>query len=77
MNNTEARLNSLKIQIEKGKEERTRAQTNLETYTKQRDELIAQLAELGVTPDNLDSEIARLDQEIEANLARAEQLLKG
>ena len=34
-----ARLNSLKSQIEKGKVEKTRAETNLESYMKQRDGL--------------------------------------
>jgi chromosome segregation ATPase len=72
-----ARLNNLKAQIEKGKVEKTRAETNLALYTKQRDEIIAQLAELGVTPEGLDAEIARLDQEIAENLARAEELLRG
>lgn len=71
------RLNAIKAQIEKGKVEKTRAETNLALYTKQRDEIIAQLAELGVTPEGLDQEIARLDQEIAENLARAEELLRG
>ncbi|GEA17777.1 hypothetical protein E306M_09800 [Moorella sp. E306M] len=71
------RLNNLKAQIERGKMEKARAEANLESYTRQRDEIIAQLAELGVTPENLDAEIARLDQEITENLARAEELLRG
>ncbi len=72
-----ARLNNLKAQIEQGKTEKAKAQANLETFTKQRDEIIAQLAQLGVTPENLDAEIARLNQEIMANLEQAEALLKG
>lgn len=71
------RLNNLKSQIEQGKVEKTRAETNLETYTKQKDEEIAKLAELGVIPDNLDSEIAKLEQEITAGVEQAEALLKG
>jgi chromosome segregation ATPase len=72
-----ARLNNLKSQIEKGKVEKTRAETNLALYTKQRDEIISQLTALGVTPEGLDAEIARLDQEIGENLVRAEELLRG
>ncbi|NLI12501.1 MAG: hypothetical protein GX425_07740 [Peptococcaceae bacterium] len=72
-----ARLNSLKAQIEKGKAEKARAEANLETYTKQRDEIIGELKSLGVEPENLDAEIARMDQEIEDALAKAEELLKG
>ena len=69
------RLNNLKSQIETGKTEKAKAQANLETYTKQQEELIAQLGQLGVKPENLDAEIAKLDQEIAANLAEAEKLL--
>lgn len=72
-----ARINELKAQIEKGKVEKARAEANMAMYEKQRDEIIAQLAELGVTPENVDAEIARLDKEIVENLARAEQLLRG
>jgi|LSQX01.1.fsa_nt_gb chromosome segregation ATPase len=72
-----ARLNNLKEQIEKGKIEKTRAETNLQTYEKQRDEVVAQMAELGVTPETVDAEIERLDKEIEDGLRRAEELLKG
>jgi chromosome segregation ATPase len=72
-----SRLNVLKAQVEQGKREKAMAEANLETYTKRKEELVAQLAELGVTPDNLDAEIARLDAEIEENLAKAEQLLRG
>jgi chromosome segregation ATPase len=71
------RLNNLKTQIEQGKVEKTKAETNLETYTKQRDEEIAKLAELGVTPENLDNEISKLEQEIAASIEQAENLLKG
>lgn len=71
-----ARLNNLKSQIEQGKIEKTRAETNLESYTKQRDEIVAQMAELGVTPETVDAEIERLGQEIEDGLQQAEGLLK-
>lgn len=71
------RLNNLKAQIERGKAEKAKAEANMETYTKQRDEIVAQLAELGVTPDNLEAEILKLDGEIEEGLTRAEELLRG
>lgn len=75
--NITARLDALKKQIETGKVEKTRAETNLQTYEKQRDEIVGQMAELGVTPETVDGEIERLGQEIEADLARAEELLRG
>lgn len=73
----ETRLNNLKAQIEQGKREKAMAEANLETYTKRKEELVAQLAELGVTPETVDAEIARLDAEIEENLTKAEALLRG
>lgn len=71
------RLNALKAQIEQGKNEKARAEANKETYEKQKQEIIAQLAELGVTPENLDAEIQRLDTEIQQGLAKAEELLNS
>lgn len=71
-----ARLNSLKTKIEEGKVEKARAEANLESYTKQRDEIVAEMAQYGVTPETIDEEIKRLEQEIEADLAKAEELLR-
>ena len=71
------RLNNLKSQIEQGKVEKTRAETNLQTYEKQRDEVVAQMAEMGVTPETVEAEIERLDKEIEEGLQQAEELLRG
>lgn len=75
--NPEARLNAIKTQIEQGKTEKARAEANLEVFTKRQQEIEAQLKELGVAPENIDAEIAKLDQEIEANLSQAEALLRG
>ena len=77
MADTQGRLNSLKAEIERGKTEKTRAETNLQNYTKQKDEVVAQMAELGVTPETVDAEITKLDQEITDGLAKAEELLRG
>ena len=71
------RLESLKRQIEQGKTEKTRAETNLESLNKQKAEIYAELAELGVKPEGLDAEIERLKVEIDAGLAEAERLLRG
>jgi len=71
-----ARLNNLKNQIETGKVEKTRAETNLESYSRQRDEIVQQMQELGVTLETVDTEIEWLDTKIEADLAKAEELLR-
>jgi chromosome segregation ATPase len=77
MSDVTIRLNALKSQIEQGKTEKAKAEANLEIYTKQKEELVKQLAEMGVTPETLDAEITKLDQEIAAGLDQAEALLKG
>lgn len=71
------RLESLKRQIEQGKTERTRAETTLESLEKQRAEVVAELKQLGVKPDQLNQEIERLKGEIEAGLGEAEELLRN
>ena len=71
------RLNNLKAQIEQGKNEKARAEANKETYEKQKQEILNQLAEMQVSPENLNAEIARLDTEIQQGLAKAEQLLNS
>ena len=71
------RLNSLKAQIDQGKNEKARAEANKETYEKQKQEILGQLAEMQVSPENLDAEIARLEAEIQQGLAKAEELLKA
>ena len=72
-----ARLNNLKSQIDNGKAQKTRAEANLETYTKQLDDAKAEIQQLGVEPtvEALEAEIAKLDADILAGLAKAEQLL--
>lgn len=71
------RLESLKADIDRGKTEKTRAETTLESLNKQRKEIEAELKALGVKPENLDAEIERLDKEIREGLVEAERLLRG
>jgi chromosome segregation ATPase len=77
MSDVTDRLNTLKAQIEQGKTEKAKAEANLDVYTKQKEDLVKQLAEMGVTLETLDGEIERLDREIAAGLDQAEALLKG
>lgn len=71
------RLNSLKSQIDNGKAQKAKAEANLETYTKQRDDVKVEISALGVEPtvEALEVEIAKLDAEILDGLSKAEQLL--
>ncbi len=77
MSNVTERLTNLKEQIERGKTEKAKAETNLEHYTKQRDDLVAEMADMGVTPETVDAEIEKLDKEIQESLTKAEELLKN
>lgn len=72
-----ARLNNIKALIEKGKTEKAKTEAKLESYTKQENDIIKELAELGVSPESLDDEIARLEKDVEEALSRAEELLRG
>jgi chromosome segregation ATPase len=73
------RLNSLKSEIENGKAQKAKAEANLETYTKQLDDVKAEISALGVEPTipALEAEIAKLDAEILGGLDQAEQLLRA
>lgn len=73
----EARLQVLKARIDAARTEKARAEATLEQLEKQRAEILAQLAELGVSEESLPGEIERLEREIAEALAEAEQLLNG
>ncbi|HHY20795.1 MAG TPA: hypothetical protein GX525_02710 [Bacilli bacterium] len=68
MSGREQELTRLKEAIDKGKDMRYRAEAKLEELENQKQRLLAELAELGVKPEELDGEIARLEQEIDNGL---------
>lgn len=69
------RLESLKAEIERGKTEKTRAETTLESLQKQRTEIEAEIKSLGIKPEELDAEIERLDKEIRTKIEEAEGMV--
>lgn len=75
MSNEAIRLQNIKSQIERGRTEKARAEATLESLAKQEQDIVKQLAELGVTPENLEAEIERLKSEIAEQLSKAEKLL--
>lgn len=75
INNEANRLQNIKSTIERGRTEKARAEATLEALDKQEREIHAQLEALGVTPENLDTEIERLKAEIAEKLSQAEALL--
>jgi chromosome segregation ATPase len=75
MSNEAIRLQNIKSQIERGRTEKARAEATLETLAKQEADIHVQLRELGVAPENLESEIESLKAQIAEQLSKAEELL--
>ena len=73
--NYEQRLAVLRQQIDQAKSDKARAEATLQMVEQRQAEIEAELGQLGVKPDELDAEIARLRGELEAKLAEAEGLI--
>ena len=68
-------LGLLKDNLEKAKSLKYRAEARLEQLKKQEDEIIRELNELGVKPEELENEIKNLSGEIERLFKEANELL--
>ncbi|BAB06099.1 hypothetical protein P4637_18530 [Halalkalibacterium halodurans] len=75
MKQVEQQLAKMKEAIEKGKDMRYRAEAKLEELENQRKRLLEDLEELGVKPEDLEGEIARLEREIEKGLQETMDLI--
>ena len=73
--NVEAKISDLRKRLEEKKNERNKAEANLEVQEKQLAEVTAQIKALGYEPDQLPDVIAKLDASILENLAEAERIL--
>ena len=73
--NTNERFNNIKERLDKAKEEKNRAEIALETLEKQKEDILNHLKELNIDPENLESEITKLQNQIEQDLQKAEELL--
>lgn len=69
------RLRELQERAERARTEKARAEATLESLEKQRNELVAEIREMGVEPEDLPAEIERLEEEIAQGLKKAEELL--
>jgi len=74
-NNYDVRLQSIKAALEKAKTDRARAEATKESLEKQRDAIVEEIKSMGFEPENLDATIAELDTQIQADLARLEELI--
>ncbi|EGS33138.1 hypothetical protein HMPREF9489_0353 [Finegoldia magna SY403409CC001050417] len=73
--NINERFNSIKEKLDKAKEDKNRAEIALENLEKQKEDILNQLKELNIDPENLESEIIKLQNQIEQDLQKAEELL--
>lgn len=73
--NINERFNSIKERLDKAKEDKNRAEIALENLEKQKEDILNQLKELNIDPENLESEIIKLKNQIELDLQKAEELL--
>lgn len=73
--NLEADLARLKQQLQQARMVRARAEGQLEALEQDRQRILAEMGELGVTPETLDEEVARLEKEIAGLLEEARRLI--
>lgn len=73
--NYEKELNNLKESLEKAKNLKYKAEARLEQLNQQEEEIINELKDLGVKPEELETEINKLTSEIDKLFKEANQLL--
>lgn len=73
--NYDKELNDLKEDLENAKSLKYRAEARLEQLKRQEDEIVKELKELGVKPEDLDNEIEKLTLEINELFQKANELL--
>ena len=71
----EKELSDLKISLEKSKTLKYKAEARLEQLKRQEEELIKELNNLGVNPEDLDKEIKVLTNEIDELFLKSNELL--
>lgn len=71
----EKELSSLKENLEKAKNLKYKAEARLEQLNQQEEEIIKELKEMGIEPDQLETEISRLTKDINELFEEANKLL--
>ena len=71
----EKELNQLKLDLDKAKTLKYKAEARLEQLKRQEDQIIEELKLLGVKPEDLDNEIDTLKAKIEELLTKANEML--
>ena len=73
--NYEKELNELKMNLEKANRFKIRAESKLEELNSRKEELLKELHQYGIEPENLNDEIEKLKKEIEDGIREANELL--
>lgn len=71
----EKEIARLKNSLDKAKEIKYKAEARLEQLENQYDEILSELKELNIKPENLNDEIVRLEKEIQTMMEKIKQLL--
>jgi chromosome segregation ATPase len=71
----EKQISNLKENLDKAKNLRIRAEARLEQLNKQKEEILREIETLGVKPEELDSQILKLKQEMEDLIQKANAML--
>lgn len=69
------RIEQAKQRIERAKRAQAVAETQLQAAEQQKKDVTAKMAELGVTPETVADEIAKLEAKIAADLDKVEALI--
>lgn len=75
MKSHEKELTKLKDDLDRAKNLKYKSEARLENLNKQHEELISELEEYGVNPEELDKEINKLENEISNLFNKANELL--
>ena len=75
MQQLEDQMKAVKEKLEKAKNMRYKAEARLEALEREEKQILQELAELNVDPDQLEEEIKRLEQEIAEEMDRIWNLL--
>lgn len=71
----EKKISQLKENLDKAKNMRIRAEARLEQLTKQKQDIMDEITALGIKPEELDSEIEKLHNEIKELIKKAEEMI--
>ena len=69
------RLEANKKAIDKARTDRAKAEATKEQLEKQQEQILSEIRNLGVEPDQLDQTIIELETGIEADLSKLDQLI--